>query len=155
VRFAGLGTAEQISDKLLKEFELPPPPPAPKVKAGDFVQWTPGGVLQFPEPRRVNGLSESGDYVMVDGSSTGLPINEVTVVQPVDTKIEPPPGSVTVAAAPPDIKVAIPSVRQDIWNLDEGPVTLSYPAKMSAASYEDFESWIQLQLRKIKRGIEQ
>jgi hypothetical protein len=44
--------------------------------------------------------------------------------------------------------------RQDIFSLDEGPVVLRWPEKLSAESYEDFEDWIQLQLRKIKRSID-
>lgn len=44
-------------------------------------------------------------------------------------------------------------MRQDVFSLDEGTVVLQWPAQMSADSYEDFESWIQLQLRKIKRSI--
>ncbi|MFA6312316.1 MAG: hypothetical protein WCV99_11100 [Sterolibacterium sp.] len=43
--------------------------------------------------------------------------------------------------------------RQDVFSLDEGPIVLRWPEKLSAESYEDFESWIQLQLRKIKRSI--
>ena len=44
-------------------------------------------------------------------------------------------------------------IRQDVFSLDEGQVVLQWPVQMSVESYEDFESWIQLQLRKIKRSI--
>ena len=40
---------------------------------------------------------------------------------------------------------------QEVFNLDEGPVTLTFPAKMSAASYEDLEAHLQIFLRKTKR----
>jgi hypothetical protein len=48
-----------------------------------------------------------------------------------------------------------PGVRQDTFTLDEGPAMLQYPAKMTAESFEDFEDWLNLQLKKIKRGISQ
>jgi hypothetical protein len=151
IRFAHVETADKVSDKLLKELEGLPP----KVKVGDLVQWAPGGVLQFPEPRRVAGLTEAGNFVLVEGSDTGLPIGEVTVMPEQDMKVEPKPGTLTMGGVAPEVKAAVPNVRQDVWNLDEGPVVLHYPAKMSAASFEDFEAWINLQLKKIKRGIEQ
>lgn len=42
-------------------------------------------------------------------------------------------------------------VLQEVFNLDEGPVTLTFPAKMSVASYEDLEAHLQIFLRKAKR----
>lgn len=44
--------------------------------------------------------------------------------------------------------------KQDTFSLDEGQVVLQFPEKMSSDSYEDFQSWIELQLRKIKRSIQ-
>jgi len=43
--------------------------------------------------------------------------------------------------------------RRDIFSLDEGQVILEWPEKMSSESFEDFQSWLELQLRKIKRSI--
>lgn len=40
---------------------------------------------------------------------------------------------------------------QEVFNLDEGPVMLTFPAKMSVASYEDLEAHLQIFLRKAKR----
>ena len=40
---------------------------------------------------------------------------------------------------------------QDKFSLDEGSVILQWPTKMSVDSYNDFEAWIELELRKIKR----
>jgi Plant specific mitochondrial import receptor subunit TOM20 len=44
-----------------------------------------------------------------------------------------------------------PGMMQEVFNLDEGPVTLSVPANMSAQSYEDLEDYLKLFLRKAKR----
>lgn len=51
------------------------------VQVGDLVQWESQGVAQFPEPRRVTGFSDDADYVFVDGTVTGIEIDQVTVVQ--------------------------------------------------------------------------
>jgi hypothetical protein len=37
--------------------------------------------------------------------------------------------------------------------LDEGEVILRYPAALSQESFEDFEEWLQLVIRKAKRSI--
>jgi hypothetical protein len=47
---------------------------------GDFVQWELNSVLQFPIPRRLRALAEDGEWAFVEGSRTGLPIKELTVV---------------------------------------------------------------------------
>lgn len=147
VKYAKLAETDSHIDKEKKVEEK-----SSRVNVGDFVQWEPAGVLQFPEPKQVVKITEGGNFVFVDGSATGLPANEVVVVRDGESSIDPAkPPAVTGL----QIRQAAPGVRQDVWNLDEGPVVLSYPAKMSAPSFEDFESWISLQLRKIKRGIEQ
>ena len=40
---------------------------------------------------------------------------------------------------------------QEVFNLDEGPVTLTFPAQMSTTSYMDLADYFQLFLRKAKR----
>lgn len=45
------------------------------------------------------------------------------------------------------------SMKQDTFNLTEGVVVLQWPGPLSKASFEDLESWLHLELRKIKRGI--
>ncbi len=145
--YAKLTGNDSDSDKGSDEFEQPP---EAHVKPGDLVQWEPQGVLQFPEPKRVTAVLDQ--FVFVEGSFSGLPINEVKVMQHA-TQDQPPKQPLS---APPlgTVTPMVPGVRQDIWNLDEGPVVLQYPAKISKASYEDLESWVNLQLKKLKRGIQ-
>jgi hypothetical protein len=52
--------------------------PAPQV--GEYVQWTSDGVDQFKPARKVTQIQDR--YVWVDGSQTGVPLSEVTVVEP-------------------------------------------------------------------------
>jgi hypothetical protein len=65
------------------------------VKLGDYIQWTANGQDQFKPPRRVNWVAEDGSHVRVHGSLTGIPVTEVTVVDPP----KPALGAVTAASA--------------------------------------------------------
>ena len=56
-------------------------PPDAEVWPGDLVQWTSAEVDQFAEPRRVIRLSDDGQRAFVEGSETGLPTSELTVVR--------------------------------------------------------------------------
>jgi hypothetical protein len=44
-------------------------------------------------------------------------------------------------------------MKEDVFSLQEGDVTLQWPEAMSADSYQDLEDWTKLLLRKIKRSI--
>lgn len=50
-------------------------------------------------------------------------------------------------------KPMAPGTKEDVFTLDEGPVVLQYPERLSPESFEDFESWLQLVIRKAKRSI--
>lgn len=119
------------------------------LKIGDYVQWEPNGVLQFSPPKKITQLSHDGQFAFVEGSSTGLPVGELTVVEGQTL----PPGGTTPLGVPV-FKPAPVGSRQDIFSLNEGQVILQWPAQLSQESYDDFESWVQLQLRKIKRSIQ-
>lgn len=51
---------------------------------------------------------------------------------------------------PPEIAM-LPSMRREIFALDEGDVILTFPDNLSADSYEDLEAYLQLFLRKARR----
>lgn len=81
--FAGLSDSDKPSDEgetLSPRFEDASPSPRNAAKVGDFVQWVSGGVVQFPEPRRVRALSDDGEWAFVDGSQTGIAMPELEVV---------------------------------------------------------------------------
>jgi hypothetical protein len=44
-------------------------------------------------------------------------------------------------------------IRQDVFSLVEGPVTIQWPAVLSAASFEDLSAWLDILKRKIGRSI--
>jgi hypothetical protein len=137
-----------------------PPPPAALRKVGDFVQWESQGVLQFLEPKRVREISDDGNWAFVDGSNTGVPVKELTVVaDKLDSQnqmgVAPPRPRTMVEAQQASGQVpAIPVGRmQDVFSLAEGPVTIQWPASLSAESYEDFSGWLDLLKRKIGRSV--
>jgi hypothetical protein len=82
IAFAGLAKSDKVvlGDQMLGENRDEQPPTT--VKIGDYVQWTSGGDDQFKVPRRVVGIFPDGQHAQVFGSNTGLPMNELTVVDP-------------------------------------------------------------------------
>lgn len=60
-------------------------------KLGDLVQWESDGVLHFPHPVVVRGISDDGEWVFVDGSETGIPASEVTVEESAKPVAQAPP----------------------------------------------------------------
>ncbi len=57
---------------------------ADQPKVGDFVQWLVNDSLQFQMPKRVRAVRQhdGSDWVFVDGSETGIPMEQVTIEQP-------------------------------------------------------------------------
>lgn len=54
----------------------------PKVAVGDYVQWDQGGTLRLPQATKVSWISDDGQWLRVEGSNTGIPMNEVAPAEP-------------------------------------------------------------------------
>lgn len=54
-----------------------------EIKEGDLIQWESRGAFVFPSPRYVSRVmsDEKGCYVFVEGSSTGIPIEQVVLIK--------------------------------------------------------------------------
>jgi hypothetical protein len=91
-------------------------PPHPVVKLGDVVQWTSKGVDQLNPPARVMWISEDGSHLRVHGSTTGIPMNEVSLVKATHgTNTPPPPPVITdVVNRNADISVLLKDGRLEI-----------------------------------------
>lgn len=50
---------------------------------GDYVNWESQGVLQLPSAKRVRHITDDGQWVFVEDSETGIPVNEVVLVSAV------------------------------------------------------------------------
>ena len=49
--------------------------------------------------------------------------------------------------------VAQAGIRQDVFSLAEGPVTIQWPASLSQNSYQDVADWLEIVKRKIGRSV--
>jgi hypothetical protein len=79
---------------------------------GDLVQWTSGGVDQFETPRRVRGIHQRDgkEWAFVEGTNTGVPVSELTVVTPNSGATAPP--STTAPAADPIASASMDKERE-------------------------------------------
>jgi len=126
-------------------------------KIGDFIQWESQGMLQFPEPKRVVAISDDGTHLRVEGSMTGIPVEQARVESP-------PKGSdagiPAPLRAPPKPQGYTPPVfstlgsKQDTFTLDSGSVIVQWPQALTEVEFEDVEQWMEILLRKIKRSVQ-
>jgi hypothetical protein len=79
------------------------------VDSGDLVQWTSGGVDQFETPRRVQSVHrrDGKEWAFVEGTNTGVPLSELTVVPPKSDAASRPSTT-----APPD-PITVPSMNRE------------------------------------------
>ncbi len=130
--------SESEADESSREFSI-----------GDHVQWERNGVLQLPEARKITGFYDPA-HAILEGSQTGVPVDELIAEEP-PAGVQPmslsPPS-----AAPPRSEV---QMKQDTFSLDEGVAMLQWPTGMSAESAEEFDDWLTLIRKKVKRSVGQ
>jgi hypothetical protein len=78
-------------------------------------------------------------------------MNRRKIMPPVTVMPEPNPPA--AAGSPPPLNPTPAGIRQDRFTLNEGLAILQWPTSLSRESYEDFESWINLRLKIIKRSV--
>lgn len=131
------------------------------LKVGDWIQWVSQGVAQFPEPRRVTGISSDGGFLFVAESPTGIPADQANRVDPPAGKQEmlsnagdnqsgdrvPPVNPNYKPPAPPS------DARQYSLTTDTGDVVVRWPSVLSGEDYETVESWLDGLKKKIKRSV--
>lgn len=139
--FAKITASDKLPEGEGKETEADLP--LSDIAVGDFVQWTSQGIDRFPIPKRVTSLSDDGTHAMVEGTATGLPVDQL---QRVDSP-DPPAGR---TSSRPEKR---PGMNQDTLTLDEGQVVLQWPATISPENYEDLKDWLELMSRRIKRAV--
>lgn len=123
-------------------------------KVGDLVQWTSSGVDQFTEPRRLMGLSDDGLWAFVDGSTTGIPVEELMITESAKSVDSVKAEEKSPRGTPPPNPYAskTPSgSAQEILMLDEGQVVLQWPTSLSQESAKDLEYWITGVLNRARR----
>ena len=97
---------------------------------------------------------EGRQWVFVEASETGVPMDEAVLVEKGRRSSELPSLAPTLPLSqlPPATRQPVtPGARREIFALDEGDVVLTFPDNLSAASFRDLEGYLQLFLRKAHR----
>jgi hypothetical protein len=68
-------------------------------------------------------------------------------------EIQPPQPPTKQIVPPAPTHNANPGMRQDVFSLSEGTVTIQWPASLSTGSFEDFSAWLDILKRKIGRSV--
>lgn len=116
----------------------------------DLVQAEIDGSWVFEKPRRVRAIQEHDGqmWVFVDGEKAGVLMEQVTIEQKGGEKLKPPVLEFEegqIDGPPP------PGKRREVFALDEGDVVLTFPESLSADSFEDLRSYVDVFLRKAAR----
>jgi hypothetical protein len=122
--------------------------PLPQVAVGDYVQWTSQGADQFVTPRKVWMVSPDGAFAMVEGSATGIPMEQLVKTDPPARPIQGAHIPSTAQLFPPS---SPPSIAREVSSLPEGEAVLQWPAILSPESVQDLEDWLELLIKKLKR----
>lgn len=69
----------------------PKKPAFGNARVGDLIQWEIDGALQMETPMRVRLVSDDGQWVAVEGSETGIPMEQVLVEERAAAPPAPPP----------------------------------------------------------------
>jgi hypothetical protein len=120
--------------------------PPNKLAIGDYVQWEANGEFKFDKPRKVTGFYDKS-HAKVEGTQTGVPIAELTKVDPDGEESEYEEDETH------EIRRSRPGMNQANLPLDEGNVTLQWPKQLSRSSFGDLKDWLEIMLRKAERAV--
>ncbi len=121
------------------------------IAVGDYVQWESQGVFQFETPRKISGFSADGTFVFVEGTATGIPVEQVTKSEP-PSQITPPAPPPNPWAVTPGAPAKFPTgVAREVFALGDSVVALEWPESLDAEALEEVEDWLKLVMRKLKR----
>lgn len=126
---------------------------APKIDVGDFIQWETGGVLGFDRPKAVRAIQdrEGEVWVFVEGSETGIPMEEAILDQKAQTRRSPPPMLPLQREQQRADALAEVDLEIDRFTVDEGVVRIEFPKEMGIDSVDELEQFFQLFIKKAKR----
>lgn len=126
--------------------------PRDKAQTGDLVEVEIGGSLVFPAAVRVRAVSADGQWVFVEGSETGIEMDNVTVLErpavSAEQKTPPTLPLANVVSEPPRSPTGH---RSETFDTDEGEVRITWPSNLSAQSVADMTDWLELLMRRIGR----
>lgn len=117
-------------------------------KVGDLIQWEIDGALQMEKPMRVRLVTDDG-WVAVEGSETGIPMEQVIVEERAASAPPPAPRFKLADAPAPDEAKA--GMRKAMFPLDEGDVTLIFPEGLTKDALTDLGQYLDIFLKKEQR----
>lgn len=142
----------------LEEEEESPSSLFGKPRVGDVVEVEVNGTLIFPNPVRVRALSDDGAWAFVEGSTTGIVMDNLTVMErPAAAESAPP--SLPLETLAPRVggagaeAMSLPpeGYRSETFDADEGTITISWPANIAEDSVADMAEWLKLLQKRIRR----
>lgn len=125
---------------------------AAAVFIGDYVQWESQGMLQFQAAKKVVGFSDDGAYAFVEGETTGIPMEQLSKVDPpgLPPRVPPLMPSHLAGAANGGGKLP-PNVAREVFSLEDGEAVLQWPTTLNADGVQELEDWLALVVKKLKR----
>ena len=128
--------------------------PDKKVEIGDLVQWEAQGVLRLERPTAVRAIHEheGREWVFVNGSETGMPMEEIVIEQKVPSqRAQAPTLPLPTDPSRQALDASQPGMDVDRFTVDEGVVRVEFPKGMGAASVEELDEFFKLFIKKAKR----
>jgi hypothetical protein len=123
-----------------------------KARVGDLVEVEINGSLLSESPVRIRAVTEDQAWVFVDGSETGIEMENVTVIERPEaggeTKV---PPTLPLGAAKSAVDSTPAGHRSETFDADEGEIRITWPANLSLQSVEDMKDWLELLKRRIAR----
>lgn len=92
--------------------------------------------------------NSDGTFAFVEGSNTGLPVEELSMVDAPNKEGEKGKQGAIFTNVRPN------AMNTETFSLEEGQATLQLPAKLSQESYEDLKSWLDLIMKRMKRAAD-
>jgi hypothetical protein len=124
-----------------------------KIEVGDLVLWETDGALRLEKPTAVRAFQEleGQTWVFIEGSETGIRMEELMIEQ-----------KAPAARAPAPVMPIAPTNRQepqqeaagldvDRFTVDEGVVRIEFPKGMGSASVDELDEFFKLFIKKAKR----
>ena len=122
---------------------------------GDYVQWESQGIYRMPEAKRLTRFTDDAKYAFVEGSSTGIPVEELIAAQEPSVRPDSEAGRGTSgllqqAALPEDVKL-----QTDTLSLADG-ITLRFqwPSTITEEAYQDFLYQLEGFKRRVARSVQ-
>jgi hypothetical protein len=122
---------------------------------GDLVQWEIGGVLQMEAPMRVRLVTEDGRWVAVEGSETGIPMEQVVVHQRAPTsKPEAPKFAIEAPKPNMDNTPALAEGWKEERLIDDGgeEIFIRYRGEPTGERYTYIRDYLDFKLSRMKKS---